>query len=334
MRAVLCQGDPIGGAPSREVLIEYWKEQLAQIPEIESVNFRGNFAADQADEIAGDYDLLLGAWIGDGVFTREFFDRHPNLKYVTTFGHGFGKIDEEAAIEKGITFTNTIYGDMTIAQYGMALLLDICHDVRLQSEFYKKTLENHTNIRTVKSVRSRQVELYEKTIGIIGLGTIGLWMARMAAGFGMHVVAYSRHKKTGSEYDFIQQVSLEELYACSDVISIHCPLTDETKNMINKESFAKMKDGVIIINTARGAIINEADLIDALNSGKVYAAGLDVVVGEPLSEKTPIFDCPNAVITPHIAWAPEEARYRTVRIAVENLKNWLAGSPTSVIIKK
>lgn len=334
MKAVLCQGDPIGGAPSRDVLIEYWKEQLAQIPEIESVDFRGNFTADQADEIAADYDLLLGAWISDGIFTRAFFDRHPNLKYVTTFGHGFGKIDEEAANEKGIIFTNTIYGDMTIAQYGMALLLDICHDVRLQSEFYKKTLEDYIGIRTVKSVRSRQIELYEKTIGIIGLGSIGLWMAKMAAGFGMNVVAYSRHKKKGPEYDFIRQVSLDELYACSDVISIHCPLTDETKDMINRESFAKMKDGVIIINTARGAIIHEADMVEALNSGKVYAVGLDVVVGEPLSEKTPIFDCPNAVITPHIAWAPEEARYRTVRIAIENLKNWLAGNPTSVIVKK
>lgn len=332
MRAVLCQGDPIGGAPSRDTIIEYWKEQLAQIPEIESVDFRGNFMADQADEIAGDYDLLLGAWINDNTFTREFFDRHPNLKYVTTFGHGFGKIDAEAAREKGITFTNTIYGDMTIAQYGMALLLDICHDVRLQSEFYKKTLEAHVGIRTVKSVRSRQIELYEKTMGIIGLGSIGLWMAKMAAGFGMHIVAYSRHKKTGPEYDFIEQVSLEELYARSDVISIHCPLTDETRDMINKEAFCKMKDGVILINTARGAIIHEADLIEALNSGKVYAAGLDVVVGEPLHEKTPIFDCPNAVITPHIAWAPEEARYRTVRIAVENLKNYLAGHPTSVIV--
>ena len=334
MRAILCQGEPIGGAPSREELIEYWKEQLASVPEIESVDFVGNFTEKDADKIAGDYDLLLGAWISDGIFTREFFDRHPNLKYVTTFGHGFGKIDEQAAYERGITFTNTVYGDMTIAQFGMALLLDICHDVRLQSEHYKKVLENHHSVREADgSVVSRQVELYEKTIGIVGLGSIGLWMARMAAGFGMKVIAYSRHKKIGHEYDFIEQVSLDELYARSDVISIHCPLTDDTRGMINKSSFNKMKDGVIIINTARGAIIEEADFVDALNSGKVYAAGLDVVCGEPLHEKTPIFDCPNAVITPHIAWAPEEARYRTVRIAVENLKNWLAGKPTSVIYR-
>lgn len=335
MKAVLCQGKPVGGYPSRDELIEYWKEQLKIVPEIDSLTILDVFNPAKVDEIIGDNDIILGAWINDGIFTRELFDRHPNLKYVATFGHGFGKIDEAAAYEHGITFTNTVYGDMTIAQFGMALLLDICHDVRLQSIHYKEVLGQHKSVRAIgESVVSKQIELYEKTLGIVGLGSIGLWMAKMAAGFGMNVIAYSRTKKKGAAYGFIEQVSLDELYARSDVISIHCPLTDETKEMINKDAFNKMKDGVIIINTARGAIINENDFIEALNSGKVYAAGLDVVDGEPLSEKTPIFDCPNAIITPHIAWAPEEARYRTVRIAVENLKNWINGTPTSVIYNK
>jgi glycerate dehydrogenase len=333
MKVVVCQGDPIGGSPSREVLIDYWKEQFADCPQLEVV-YRGGFTYDNLEETIGDADALLGVWIRDDTYTEEFFQRFPKLKYIASFAHGFGKIDKEAAARHGVTFTNTIYGDMTIAQFGMALLLDICHNVRLQADYYKKEVDAGNNIgapgRGLR-VQSRQIELYEKTIGIIGLGAIGLWMARMAAGFGMKVIAYSRHVKTGAQYDFIEQVSLEELYARSDVISIHCPATDETTGMINKDSIAKMKDGVILINTARGVIINEEDLVEALNSGKIYAAGLDVVQNEPLDHHIPLMDCPNAVLTPHIAWAPEETRYRTVRIAAQNFKNWCEGHPTSVI---
>ena len=331
MKVVVCQGEPIGGSPTRDVLLNYWKEKLSEIKEVEEVEYLSNFNMALTDDILGDKDAILGAWISDDLFTKELFDNHPNLQYVATFGHGFGRFDVEEAKARGITFTNTIYGDMTIAQFGMALLLDICHNIRLQEEFYKKTVAEHVSIRSVRHVRSRQIELYGKTVGIIGLGNIGLWMAKMAAGFGTEVIAYSRTKKVGEDYGFIEQVSLDELLERSDVISIHCPLTEDTRNLINKESIHKMKDGVIIINTARGDIINEPDLIDALESGKVYAAGLDVVVGEPLSELTPIMQCRNAVVTPHIAWAPEEARYRTIDIAITNFTNWIQGKPTSII---
>ena len=134
-----------------------------------------------------------------------------------------------------------------------------------------------------------------------------------------------------AEYDFIEQVSLDELYERSDVISIHCPLTDETKNMVDKEAFEKMKDGVIIINTARGAIIDETELVKALNSGKVYAAGLDVVAGEPLQEPCELMKCKNTRITEHIAWAPVESRIRSIKIACQNFINWKEGHPTSVV---
>ena len=156
-------------------------------------------------------------------------------------------------------------------------------------------------------------------------------MAKMAQGFGMKVISYSRHKKQGDEYSFIEQVSLEELLKRSDVISIHCPLTDETRGMIDRAAIESMKDGVIIINTARGAIIDEEAMVEALHSGKIYAAGLDVVDGEPVRAWKPIFGCENASVTAHIAWAPEEARYRTVRLAAQNLKNWMEGHPTSMI---
>ena len=327
MKLAVCQSEAVGGYPSRDELVKYWKEELSTVPEIDSIDFYEAFD----ETVIGNHDAVIGAWIRDGVFTEEFFNKYPRLKYIATLGHGFGKIDEKAAKEKKVTFTNTVYGDVTIAQYAFGLLMDICHHVEKEADFYKENLEVNHGFKGRKKVCTRQIELYEKTIGIIGLGSIGFWMAKMAAGFGMHVVAYSRHKKIGEKYDFIEQVSYEELLKRSDVISIHCPLTDESRGMIDTESFNKMKDGVIIINTARGAIIDESALVDNLKSGKVYAAGLDVVDGEPITKKSPIFDCDNAVITAHIAWAPAEARYRTVRVATQNFKNWIAGEPTSVI---
>ena len=181
MKAIVCQGEPVGGAPSREAIIDYWKEQLADISELTSIDYRNNFQAKELDAVAADYDVLIGVWIGDNMFTRDFFEKHPNLKYVSTLGHGFGNIDHEAAKEYGVTFTNTVYGDMTIAQYGMAMLLNICHHIDREASYYRKSLENHESLYRKKHVVTRQIELYDKTMGIIGLGSIGYWMAKMAA---------------------------------------------------------------------------------------------------------------------------------------------------------
>jgi glycerate dehydrogenase len=333
MKIVICQGEPIGGSPSREALVNYWNEQLKPLKKENEIIFYGGFDYEKMDEIVKDADALVGTYIKDDYYNEEFFKKYPKLKYIATYAHGYGRFDKAAARKYGVTITNTIYGDVTIAQFAMALLLDICHNVRLQDQHYKEAMDNHITVARGSNVRvkTKQIELYEKTIGIIGLGSIGLWTARMAAGFGMKVISHNRSKKTGAEYDFVEQVSMEELLERSDVISLHCPLTDETKQMINKESISKMKDGVILINTARGDLINEADLVEALNSGKIYAAGLDVVANEPISERCALMYCENAVITPHIAWAPEEATYRTVRVATLNLQNWLQGTPTSVI---
>ena len=168
-------------------------------------------------------------------------------------------------------------------------------------------------------------------MGIIGLGAIGLWTARMAKGFGMKVIANSRHKKAGPQYDGIEQVSMEEIFERSDVISIHCPHTKETENLLNREAFAKMKDGVIIINTARGIIIDEEALLEALESRKVYMAGLDVVANEPPQYQIPLMQSPYTFITSHIAWQPKAARLRAVDLAVKNFRSYLEGMPTSVI---
>lgn len=333
MKVVVFQGGAVGGEPSREVLLDLWHKELDEYPGLDEVIYKDRLDLAHIDEQVGDADAVLGMFLRDGMVTEEFLQKHPNLKYIATFAHGYGKFDLEATKKRGITMTNTIYGDVTIAQYALALLLDICHNVSLHDDYYKNKVWTAPGGLNGGKVLTRQIELYEKTFGIIGLGNIGHWAARMAAGFGMKVIAYSRHKKTGPEYDFIQQVSLEEVLERSDVISIHCPLTEQTQNLIDKEAFDKMKDGVILINTARGAIIDEEALYDALSSGKVYAAGLDVVANEPLQERCKLMDCKNTKITQHIAWAPPESRYRAVHIAAQNFKNYLEGHPTSVINK-
>ncbi len=334
MNVVICQA-ATAGKPTADELIEVWKEELKDCDKIDSVRFeKRRFDMEHADEILADADAVVGIWLRDNWFDDAFFERFPKLKYMASFAHGFCEMDHDMLRRHGVTVANTIYGDVTISQFAMGLLLEICYSIRIQDNYYRKCLEGHAAIgadRNSEKIIGRQYELYGKTMGIIGLGNIGLWTARMAAGFGMHIVAYSRHKKEGPEYDFVEQVSLDELLARSDVISIHCPATHETNDMINRETIAKMKDGVIIINTARGSIIDEDALKEGLDSGKIYAAGLDVVKGEPLTEKTPIFDCENAVITGHIAWLTEESRYRAVRVAATNLKNWLNGTPTSTI---
>lgn len=328
-----------GNISSFEERKRLWEEKLSQlrsVTEISIVREKDLGECIPMESAYQDVDVILGMKLKDGSLSEEFLNKYPKLKYVATFNHGFGSYDREAVKRHGVTVMNTVYGDVTVAQFAMALLLNICHGITENSTYYKEQHfsagngEGQKMKDTMQNQKAKnpapvtkQIELYGKTIGIIGLGNIGLWMARMASGFGMRVMAYSRHPKKGKEYDFIEQVSLEEVLKNSDVISLHCPLTEETRGLINAKTIAKMKDGVILINTARGDIIVEEDLVSALNSGKVYAAGLDVVSGEPLREKSPIFDCENAYITPHMAWLSEEAVYRQIEIAAENLKNWI-----------
>ena len=231
----------------------------------------------------------------------------------------------------GVTITNTAYGANTIAEYAFALLLDICHNIERQNRYVKDTKWWEPNAPKYMYAIEKQLELYGLTMGIIGLGKIGYCTAKIAHGFGMKVIAYDRSKKTGSDYDFIEQVSIDELYSRADVISLHSPLTSETKGMINKESIAKMKNGVIFINTARGALVNEPDLVEALNSGKIYAAGLDVISEEPPKSDLSILHCDNAKITNHIAWLPKSSRLRQVSLAISNFESYLKGTPVSVI---
>lgn len=338
VKVVILQGDPMSAYLTYEDMVNRWMEGLDKIPEIAEYRIIKNkaFTNEEYHQAIGDADAVLGLWISKKTVHEELFLHHPNLKYIATLGHGYEDFDLELTNRYGVTLTNTVYGDMTIAQYAMSLLLNICNHVSLQSDYtkngYWEDKMNDPKARYNKLL-APQIELYKKTLGIIGLGAIGLCAANMAKSFGMKVIAYNRSEKVGQEYEGIEQVSFDELLSRSDVISIHCPYTKETDKMINEDAFTRMKDGVILINTARGAIIDEDALLEALNSRKVYMAGLDVITTEPPKERNLLIESPYIYITSHIAWLPRTSRLRAIDVALENYVDYLQGNLKSGINK-
>ena len=264
--------------------------------------------------------------------TAETFAACPNIQYVGVLATGFNVVDLNAAKQNSVVVTNIpTYGTSAVAQYVFALLLEICHHVGHHAE-------------TVKDGRCAEspdfcywdfplIELYGKTIGIIGYGRIGQATAKIAVALGMKVLAYNHNNQNLPQNDEIKMVNLDELLEGADIISLHCPLVPSTQGMINKDTIAKMKDGVILINTSRGPLIVEEDLKAGLDSGKIYAAGLDVVSVEPIKKDNVLLTCKNCLITPHIAWAPVESRQRLMDIATENLESYIKGSPVNVVNK-
>ncbi|KAB1070354.1 D-2-hydroxyacid dehydrogenase [Tamlana haliotis] len=262
--------------------------------------------------------------------SKEVIEQAPNLKFIGVLATGYNIIDIEVAKKHNITVSNVpSYSTASVAQFTMALLLEMCHHVgnhnhAVQAGDWSKSPDfsfwNHPLI-----------ELRGKTLGIIGFGSIGQATAKLAQAFGLNVITYNRTMYPELESETCKFVSLDELLEQSDIISLHCPLFEETKHIINKDSIAKMKDGVMLINTSRGPLINEEDLKNALDSGKVYGAAIDVVSVEPIDPNNPLLTAKNCIITPHIAWAPIEARRRLMQIAVENLKAFISGEPLNVV---
>lgn len=263
---------------------------------------------------------------------KEVFDACPSIRYVGVFATGYNVVDVAAAKEKGIPVCNIpTYGTSAVAQFAIAMLLEICHHVAHHSDaVHAGRWENNADWCFWDYPL---IELADKTMGIIGFGRIGQATGRLAQALGMNVLAYDAHKNPALESDTCKYASLDELLEKSDVIALHCPLFPETQGIINKNTIAKMKDGVIILNNSRGPLIVEQDLADALNSGKVYAAGLDVVSTEPIQGSNPLLKAKNCIITPHISWAPKESRQRLMDIAVENLKAFVSGAPINVVNK-
>lgn len=263
--------------------------------------------------------------------SRATLDQCPNIQYIGVLATGYNVVDIQAAGEKGIIVTNIpTYGTAAVGQFAIALLLEVCHHVG----------HHHNAVANGRWERSSDwcfwdfplIELAGKTMGIIGFGRIGRTTGRIAAALGMKVIAYDRNVTTGQD-ELAEYVSLDILLAQADVICLHCPLFPETEGMINRDTIQQMKDGVIIINNSRGQLICEADLAEALNSGKVYAAGLDVVSTEPICADNPLLKAKNCIITPHISWAPKESRQRLMDIAVNNLSAFLQGEPVNVVTK-
>ena len=276
--------------------------------------------------------------IGDAeiVFTnktpmpREVFDTCTNIRYVGVLATGYNVVDVDAAKEKNIPVCNIpTYGTAAVGQFAIALLLEICHHVGHHDKaVHEGRWENNPDWCFWDYPL---IELDGKVMGIIGYGRIGQATGRIAQALGMKVLAYDAYRNPALESETCQYADLDEVLAKSDVIALHCPLFSETEGMINRESIAKMKDGVIILNNSRGPLIVEKDLAEALNSGKVAAAGLDVVSTEPIKGENPLLKAKNCILTPHISWAPKESRQRLMDIAVDNLEAFLRKEAQKVV---
>ena len=261
--------------------------------------------------------------------SQQTLEQCPNLKLIAVLATGYNVIDCAAARMKGIPVVNVpTYGTASVSQYSIALLLEICHHIGHHDQSVHAG--NWANNADWCYWDYPLIELEGKTMGIIGFGRIGQAEGRIARALGMRVLAYDLYP-SDSGRAIGAYVDLDTLYRQSDVISLHCNLTPENTRMINKDSIAKMKDGVILINNARGQLIDEQDVADALNSGKLAAAGLDVVYTEPIREDNPLLKAKNCIITPHISWAPKESRQRIMDVTAENIRAFLAGHPQNVV---
>ncbi len=270
----------------------------------------------------------------DAVYTNkvilnlEILEQLPTLKFIGVLATGYNVVDIDAAKRAGITVTNIpAYSTDSVAQMVFSHILHFVQNVAVHAQSvdagdWSKSID-------FAYWKTPQTELAGKTLGIIGFGQIGQAVAKIGLAFGMKVIFNNRSKKeTGLT---AKQVDLDTLLNESDFISINCPLTPENAGFINKDSIRKMKPGAFLVNTGRGPLIHEQDLADALNNGRIAGAGLDVLATEPAKKDNPLIGAKNCFITPHIAWATLEARSRLMRIAVENLKSYLSGTPQNVV---
>lgn len=295
--------------------------------ELGNVTVYDRTRSDETVSRARDAEIIL---TNKSVITEEMMSKLPKLRYVGLLSTGTNVVDIEAAQRRGITVTNVpAYSSDSVAQLVFALLLELCMNVGL----HNKAVHDGEWVRSddFSFTKSPLVELVGKTMGIIGYGSIGKKVAEIATAMGMKVAVYSRTKKEEHSHEDIQYLELPDLLKQSDVVTLHCPLTDKTSGMINKEALDIMKSTAYLINTSRGPVIDEAAVADALNSGRIAGAGLDVLSTEPPSAENPLLTAKNCIITPHIAWATSEARVRLIDIAAANLKAFIEGKSVNVV---
>ena len=283
---------------------------------------------DKIIERAKDADIVI---TNKTPVTKEIIDCLPKLKFIALMSTGYNIVDYVYLKEKGIPVSNIpSYSTDAVAQLVMSFILELTMNVGLHSESVKKG--EWSDCADFCYWKTPLTELSGKTIGIFGLGKIGRAVAERAKAFGMNVIAYVP-RIHGDEPDYIKLLSLDEMLNVSDVVSMHCPLTPETEGIVNTEFITKMKDGAYFINTSRGTVVNEDALADALNTGKLGGAGLDVLSTEPPKKDNPLLTAKNCFITPHIAWASFETRKRLVSILYDNLDAFINGKPQNVINK-
>ncbi len=283
-------------------------------------------AEDVAERI-GDAEVV---YTNKTPITKETLDACPNVKFIGVLATGYNIVDTAAAKEKGIPVSNIpTYGTAAVSQFAIGLLLELCHHIGEHSDAVKAG--EWTSNPDWCFWKYPLVELDGKTMGIIGFGRIGQDTGKIAQALGMKVLAYDSFPKKELESDTCHYADLDTVLKESDVIALHCPLFPDTEGIINKDTIAKMKDGVMIINNSRGPLIVEQDLRDALDSGKVAGAAVDVVSTEPIQMDNPLIGAKNVIITPHISWAPKESRQRLMDIAVDNLKCYVDGKPQNVV---
>ena len=261
---------------------------------------------------------------------RDLIAKLPDLKYITVTATGFDCVDLDAARDRGIPVSNVPeYSTYSVAQFTFALLLELCQHVGMHADAVKAG--EWTNQPDFSLRKSALIELAGKTMGIAGYGRIGRRVADVATAFGMKVVAYRPSGKAARAGEAVATCTLDELFERADVVSLHCPLTDKTKGMVNRDRLRRARPTTMLINTARGALIVEQDLADALNAGEIAGAAVDVVTREPIPADNPLLKAQNCIITPHIAWTTNEARERLLESSVANVKAFLDGKPVNVV---
>lgn len=275
----------------------------------------------------GDAEIVI---INKIMFTKNILDMCPNLKYIGIMATGFNIVDLTAAAEHGVTVCNVpSYSTPSVVQHTFALLLELCMNTGLHAESVKN---GHWGRNPDFCYRETPlIELNSKTLGLVGFGQIGMAVGKAALPFGLNVVVCAARKRPSSGIDGIRFTDFDEVLRVSDIISLHCPLTNGNKELICADTIMMMKDGVKIINTARGGLVNEADIADALISKKLSGYAADVLTEEPPVSGSPLIGAPNSIITPHIAWAPLECRQRLISIACDNLRCFIEGNPQNVV---
>ena len=297
---------------------------LSRLEAFGEVVYYDETPAELTAERIKDADVVI---LNKTVIGKRELDAAKNLKLIALFATGYNNIDVKYAAARGVAVCNAgVYSTAAVAQHTFAFILEHASAVAQ----YDKVVRDGEWIRSrLFAVFSKPTfELAGRTLGIFGLGAIGTQVARIANAFDMRVIAYSR---TPKEIDGVEFVSFDELLSQSDYLTVHCPLTEKTAKIFDTEAFAKMKDGAYFINTARGGVIDEYALRDAVTSGKLSGAGIDVLTVEPMSSDCPLYNVPNITLTPHIAWAPLDTRSRLLDIVISNLEAFIAGTPKNKV---